>query len=203
MTVAYTKGAKRRAKKAGKGVHDLYRQFEREAVAVPPEPEEDPLKAPMQARARRLGVKPSHDVLAPYLETEAGKALHIAVKDEDERRALLQVFLDYDRAVTLFSRRCLSRHRFPAVSKMEFMPERLETSADDAPIDTRSDDERADAARKAMKEWDALLAQLHIWQSNIIKSVSYRQETLVEEGELTGAGRSFVAAIKKLHGLVK
>lgn len=202
MTIAYTKGAKRR-NKARRDVADLYREFEREAAVIPPEPEEDPLKAPMQARARRLGVKPTHDVLAPYLETEAGKALHIAVKGDDERRDLLQVFLDYDRAVTLYSRRCLSRHRFPAVSKMEFMPERLETSADDAPVDTRSDEERAEGARKAMREWDALLSRLHIWQSNIIRSVSYQQETLVRQGELTTAGRSFVAAIKRLYDLTR
>lgn len=197
MTQAYSKGQKRKNKRGR--VKDLYDEFEREAQPVR-EPEEPALLAPMQARANALGVEPTDEVLAPYLETEAGKVLFIAVKNKDERRDLFNTFNEYDRAHTLYMSRVAGIRMFPAVSKMEFMPERLEASASDV-IDLRTTEEKADAAKKRMAEWDSLFLQLHTWDANILKSVSYRQETLVDRGEITSAGRSFVAAIRRLHQL--
>lgn len=195
---SYSKAAKRANKKA---VKDLYKHWEKESAPVMADPEEDPLKAPMQARANQLGKKPTKDVLSPELETQAGKALHIGVKNKDERRALFDTFMEYDKAVNLFSARNLGRQRFPAVSKMEFMPERFETRIDDSPTDHRTDEEKADSARNAMRVWDDRLNQLHPFRARIIRSVSYQQETLVRRGDLTGAGRSFIAALKALHEL--
>lgn len=197
---SYSKAAKRANKKA---VKDLYKSWEAESAPVTPKVEEDPLKAPMQARANQLGQKPTKDVLAPNLETQAGMVLHIGVKDKDERRDLFDTFMEYDKAVNLYSARNLGRQRFPAVSKMEFMPERFETRLDDSPADGRTDEEKADSARKAMRLWDDRLNQLHPYRARIIRSVSYQQETLVKCGEITGAGRSFIAALRALHELTK
>lgn len=194
---AHTVAAKRRAKKARKSVQDLYREFERDLPPAPIKVEEDPLKAPMRARAIKVGENPSEKVLHPMLECEAGCALWVGVKSVDDRRRLFNVFLEYDLTRSLFASRVLNTTRFPAVSKMEFRPERLEASASDV-VDLRSPQEKADAAKKKMAEWDAHLDRLPIWQGRIIRSVSNRQETCVIEGELTTAGRSFIVAIKAL-----
>jgi hypothetical protein len=199
MGQAYTKGAKKRAKKAAKQVKDLYADFEREASQILcHEPQEAPQEAQKRARAIALGVDPTDEVLDAYLETEAGKALFVAVENTDERKGLVQTFQDYDKAHRLFMSRCVGQRMFPAVSKMEFMPERLEADASDV-VDLRTPEEKADSARQRMREYDEMFRQMHSWQANIIKSVSYRQETLVVEGEITAAGRSFVAAIRALH----
>lgn len=201
MGQAYSRAAKKKAKKAARGVKDLYAQFEQEAAQPGRhEPEEPPRAAAMRARAIALGVEPSEDVMDAYLETQAGMALFVGVKDKDERRDLVATFSEYDKDHRLFMSRCIGQRMFPAVSKMEFMPERLEASASD-PVDLRTVDEKADAAKKAMREWDQKLDALQSWQANIIKSVSYRQETLEVEGTLTAAGRSFIAAIRALHAV--
>lgn len=198
---SYSKAAKRANRKSVR--NDLYKQFEEDAAPVNVEVEEDPLKAPMRARSYRLGKGPEKASLDPVLETEAGNALHVGVKDAKERKALFDTFMNYDRAVSIYSIRCLNRQRFPAVSKMEFLPERLEVSANSSDIDVRTEDEKAGDAREAMNLWDARLNQLQPWRARIIRSVSYQQETLVRYGQLTGAGRSFIAAIKALHKLTE
>lgn len=192
-----SKTQRRKNKKAAQGVKALYAEFERDLPVIA-EPQEDPLKAPMQARANALGKCPTADLLLPSLETEAGKCLYVGVTDKAERGRLFQTFMDYDRALSLYSLRILGRQRFPAVSKMEFMPERLETRADDRP-DLRTEDEKADSAKKAMRLWGDRLNQLQPAWARIIRSVSYQQETLVNFGQLTTAGRSFIAAIRALH----
>lgn len=203
MTKARTKGAKLRQKAATRaqgGVGTLYAKFEREAARTPPQALDDPLEAPTQARRNRMGGKyTAKDLLDPANETEAGKALRIGVDDHDERRALFDLFMDYDKTATIYSSRVLGRTRYPAVSKMEFMPERLEASASDN-IDLRAEDERADAAKQAMARWDALLAALHPWRARIIRNAHH--ETMVRAGELTGAGRSFIAAMRALRDVV-
>lgn len=202
MGRAYSKAAKLKARKKSLR-NDLYQQWEEQALPVIQEPEEDPLKAPMRARSYRLGEEPDTANLNPALETEAGNALHIGVKDQEERKALFSTFMEYDKAVSLFSIRCLNRQRFPAVSKMEFLPERLEVSANSNDKDLRTEDQKVGDARDAMRLWDNRMNQLQPWRARIIRSVSYQQETLVRYGQLTNAGRSFVAAIKALHKLTE
>lgn len=204
MTKAKTKGAKQRQKAATRalgGLRTLYAKFEREAAArTPLQPQDDPLEAPTQARRNQMGAKFSaKELLDASNETEAGKALAIGVSDPDERRALFDRFMEYDKAITIFHTRVLGRVRYPAVSRMEFMPERLEASASDH-IDLRTEDERAEAAKKDMALWDHRLAQLHPFRARIIRNAHC--ETFVVAGELNGAGRSFIAAMRALQDIV-
>lgn len=201
MTKARTAGAKRRARAAQGGIRSLYAKFSRQAAQPLAEPPVDPLEAPAQARANRVGNLPRQELLDPSLETEAGKALWIGVprdKDgdkRDERRELFDLFMAYDKAVNIYYARILGRARFPAVSKLEYMPERLETRADDRP-DLRTDAQKIDSARRDMAHWDGLLDQMHPYRARIIRNA--HNETFVRAGELTGAGRSFVAAMRAL-----
>ena len=197
---AYTKGAKRRGKKYSKR-KDMYPQFEREEAAAPITVEEDPLKTALRARGNAVGEKPYPELRDAMLGDEAGKALWVAIGSTDERRELYNVFAEYDRALSLYHSRVLGRQRFPAVSKMEFMPERLQASASDH-VDLRTTEEKAEASRKRMAEMEEALDKLHTWNKAIIRSVAFHQETLVNQGKLTGAGRNFVAAVKQLKGVL-
>lgn len=207
MTKAKTKGAKIKAKKAAKaakaalgGVAALYAQFERDAASPPPQPLDDPLAAPTQARRNQMGEKFSDkDLLDSSNETEAGKALAVAVADKDERRDLFELFMAYDKAVSIYCIRVLGRSRFPAVSKLEFMPERLETRADDRP-DLRTEEQKIESARRDMAYWDGILVRLHPYRARIIRNA--HNERFVSTGALTGAGRSFIAAIRALRDVV-
>lgn len=199
MTKARTAGAKRRARAAQGGIRTLYAKFSRQAAQPTSEPPVDPLEAPAQARANRVGNLPRRELLDPSLETEAGKALWVGVKDATERRELFELFMAYDKAVNIYYLRILGRARFPAVSKLEYMPERLETRADDRP-DLRTEAQKIDAARRDMAHWDGLLDRLHPHRARIIRNA--HNETFVRAGELTGAGRSFIAAMRALQDVV-
>lgn len=197
----YTVAKRRKAKKAQGGKRAMQAEWEaQESRAATPRVQECPLKAPTQARANIMAQKPSPSLLDPMLESEAGRALWV-VCGKDERKKLYDLFLEYDVARMVYAGRVLNIQRFPAVSRMEYMPERLQASASDV-VDMRSPEERVDAAKKAMREWDAKLDKLMLHQSRIIRSVSNRTETCVIDGDLTTAGMSFVAAMRALRNML-
>lgn len=192
---AYSKAARRRRRKAtgGKRAMEAAQEIAERAVRVTER--DDPLSVVMQARARRICRPVTSDNLAPILGEDAGIALCLGAGDEASR--LWDVFKRYDAAMRTYSRLVLGRDRFPSVSKMEFLPERLETRADDV-IDTRSHDERIRDARNGRAAWAAMIDKLYPWQRMIIDGAARQIEVLHRDGELTSSGRSFVAAMRRL-----
>lgn len=198
MTKARTQGEKRRAKKGR--VTDLYEQWREEAV-IPVEVD-NPTETVLNARARRLNAEPDRCFLGEMFGEDAGIAIHLGAKGLDEANTLWSLFKRYDRHDETFHRLVIGKPRFPAVSKLEFMPERMETRADDV-IDTRTQDERIRDARNDKARWDGLLERLYPFQRIIIKRATRHMETLHERGALTSAGRSFVAAMRALSEVEK
>lgn len=187
-----------------KSVASLHGKFARDAERERIEAVEidKPLETVMHARARQMGRKPSESLLSPMLCDQAGQAIRIGAKDMDEARKMWDTFCTFDAVHERFCRRVLNVSRHPPVSKMEFMPERMETRADDRP-DLRTEDEKIRDARNAMSEWDSNLSKLQRWQEQIIRSVSRQCETLHVNGNLTNAGISFVSAMRQLLEVVR
>ena len=192
---AYSKAEKRKAKKAR--VQTLYEKWEADSVTT--NEADNPTETVMQARARHAGAAPSHDMLAPVWCEPAGRALAIGAPDEYAK--LFALFVAYDSAMRTYSRIVLGRSRHPAVSKLEFMQERFETRADDV-IDLRSEDERIADARESHARWVADLGKLRSWDRIIIERAALQTETMQICGQLTSAGRSFVAAMIRLAEVV-
>ena len=190
---AFSKARRRKRKKGYRKMFEVQAQGEPSSR----EPRENPTATVMQARARRLGKKPSRELLDDMLGDPCGEAIHLGIKSATEARRVWDVFKRMDAADDAFCRRIIGKRRFPAVSKMEFMPERLETSPNE-PLDVRTEDEKVAAARDAHRNWSGLFDKLHPWQRHAIESAARGRETLQKQGALTAAGRSFVAAMQRL-----
>lgn len=197
---AYSRAARRRQKKGGKRAMQQNWQ-EAEQVNMVTIEIDNPTDTVREARKRHMPRANRSTLLDPIMCEQAGQAITLAA-DGDEAAKLWEVFTAYDRAHGTYSRLVLGRSRFPSISKMEFMPERLETRADDRP-DLRTEDERVRDARNAMAAWDAHMAKLRPWERHIIAGVVRQAETLHDLGVLTVAGRSFVAAVRRLRDVVE
>lgn len=194
---AFSKAARRRAKKA-RGVEAMFDQWRGETAQMTTRCD-NPTETVMKARARRIGVKPSQDLVSnDMLGDPCGEAIHLGVKSATDARLVWDVFKRMDAADDAFCRRILGKRRFPAVSKMEFMPERLETGPNDLGPDPRTEDEKIAAAHDAHRNWSGLFDRLYPWQRHAIEAAARGRETLQKHGALTVAGRSFVAAMKRL-----
>ncbi len=198
---AYSKRAKRAAKKAKSTSRSLYDQWKEDATPIAAVEADDPLRTVTQARRRHLGKKRGDDVLAPYLGDEAGKAIFLGVSNHTEAQKLWELFKQYDAAQDAHSRLILGRSRHPACSKMEFMPERLEASASDN-IDLRSESEKITDAIAGAKRWGDHLAKLTSMQRAAIRSASRQERELQAGGKLNTRGKLFVSAMRALRKLV-
>lgn len=200
---AFSKAARRRRKKAIGGKRELFGTMEAIEEMTTNRPKDNPLDTVRKARARHLSCTASDEVLAPMLGDPCGQAISIGAENKQEAANLWQVFSDLDAADDAFHRRILGKPRFPAVSKMEFMPERLETGPNEPPIDIRTEDERIAAARDAWAHWRADLDKLYPWQRMAVTRGMRQMEAMHIRGALTAAGRSFVSGIRALHHVRK
>ena len=140
------------------------------------------------ARARHLVMQASEMMDEPMLGDEAGRAIFIGSVDEHEATRLYDTFKAIDASDDAFSRRVLNRSRFANVSKLELMPERLETRPDDR-IDIRTEDEKAADAKRAWLGWCAMFDALHP-PLHAALHMGLRQRVKLHQGQaLTLAGR--------------
>ena len=169
----------------------------REVIHQPPaEPQRDPREVVAEARRRALG---RDDVLRPMFCEPAGQAIALGTTDADEARELYAAFCRFDRADETYMRRIIGRARFQAVSKLEILPERLETRADDV-IDTRSEDQKDRDAVNTWMRWQGLLGRLSAREHSLIAGVSRHTVGPVHrDGALTPAGADFLAAMRALR----
>lgn len=193
---AYTKGAKRRNK--SKGVTALYQQFEEQAQIATVE-RDDPMETVISARARQTG-KPESEVLHPMLCFDAGRAIDAGARSKDEAVRMWDVFADMDAAHSASVYHTTGKPRSPAVSKMEFMPERFEVRHD-FPIDLRTEDERHDAAMRRWREAKHKLGFLSGREWHSIMDAFWQNTALFDHG-ITVHGQTFVAAMRVLCEVV-
>ena len=185
--------------KKKKKLHPEERRIAAEVAAMPRETAEDPRKVVIAARARFMGVDPSDDMLAAMLCEPAGRAIHLGAKDSDEAKRLWSIFTRIDGADETYHRLIIGKPRFPAVSRLEMMPERFETRADDRP-DLRTEDEKVRDTKIAWSRWQALLWRLGQYHTYTIQNaMRHSGPVMVLGGKLTTAGQAFVAALRSLR----
>lgn len=161
---------------------------------------EDPRETVKEARARAMGREATDLMLSPMFCEEAGRAIAIGAKADAQ--VLWAVFLGCDKAEHTYFARIIGRPRFPNISKLEHMPERLETRDDDNP-DTRSDDEKHRDASNTWMRWQGYLGQIPRHQRRAIQRASWHQDELHKGGRLTVHGEAFVAAVRSLADVVE
>ena len=203
----YSEAAKRRAKKlaALPGLPDVPRRAAqgkkrmKQIAAAPQEP--DAPKVVLQARARHMGHTGDLDAMRnPALSEPAGMAIY-ALHGGDTAKALWDTYTAFTAAEMNYHRRCLSASVHAKTAKIEMMPERLETRADDVP-DFRSDDEKARDAERSWMRWRGYIGHLGAIEAAPIFDVWRGRVQAMEAGQITLAGRAFVEAMVKLQKVV-
>ena len=168
-------------------------------LRTPREPVEDPRNVSIMARARIMFAIPGEAMLDEMLVEPAGQAIHLGAKDADEAKKLWALFKRIDSADDGYHWRILGRSRFPSVSRLEMMPERFETRADDRP-DLRTEDEKVRDTKIAWSRWQALLWRLGQYHAYTIQNaMRHSGPVMVLGGKLTTAGQAFVAALRSLR----
>lgn len=168
---------------------------------APRQEADKPLETVMQARARQMNRKATDAMLGSHLCEDTGRAIDIGSKNETECKALWGVFISFDKAEHNYFRQIIGRPRFPSVSKMEFMPERLETRADDRP-DLRSEDEKIRDASNGWARWQGYLGHLAAHERSAIIRAAWQMDDLHKGDTLTAAGNAFVLAMRSLREVV-
>lgn len=204
MVKAYSKAAKRRAKKDLPKLAEVPKKQPngrtRRQRGQVSEKRED--SAVLKARARHMG-QPERKAGAmnhPMLECDAGRALWNTAERED----LWTTYEACRSAYEKYMRQRTGLSIYAKTAKIEMMPERFETNADDAPADDRTDEEKHRAAMDAWGKWKGALSRLTVAQAACVYSALYGWSMLVaHSGWPTKQGEAFIEAMKALHGEVE
>lgn len=164
---------------------------------------EDASRTVLAARARMMGRDPDSvtaraEMTAQRHGEAAGVALSLAC-GEDEAATLFDAYKAFSGAYERYTRRVLQTSAHARCGKIEMQPERLTTSAEDAPPDLRSEDERHRAAVNAWAEWRARLVRISIADGSAIWTAFHGFAELHRDGKVTPPGARFVEAMRRLH----
>ncbi|WP_424967323.1 hypothetical protein [Dinoroseobacter sp. S375] len=216
MTKAYSKGAKRRARKSNKA--DLPElapvdrkqpngRLRRDTDYVA---ERDPQKTVIEARKRHSGNKDKDAMRHPAYGEPAGQALMASCKG-DEAETLWGTYKALTAAQDNYHRRILGKGLHPKTAKLEMMPDVVEARPDDQP-DLRSEDERDRDTVNAWMRWQGHLGclaahhrlSIHETRSDQVQVmgavVDAKNERIV--AVVTGQGKRFVEAMRALQVFV-
>ena len=192
--------ARRKKRATARALYDEYRS---EVVHNAPMPTLEEVREVVRAsRARHMAMQSSAAMDEPMMGEEAGRAITIGAADEHEANQLWETFKLIDASDEAFSRRVLNRSRFANVSKLELMPERMETRPDDR-IDVRTADEKAADAKRSWASWCELLGSLHM-PLHAAMHMALRQRVKLHQGrQLTRTGSLFVDAMRQVNAVYR
>lgn len=197
MTKARSKAQKRAQKR--KGIRTQYPEWQREAVRQ--EPRECATATVISARVRQTGMA-ADTVRAEMFGDICGKAIGMGAKSAEEARDLWQTFKALTGDAETYYRRRIGRPLFPNVSRIEFLPDRMETRADDRP-DLRSADEKEADARNRWTMWRGRLDRMTKAEATAIDIAMRHIVILFHMGRLTRHGLRFVEAMRTLDRIAR
>jgi hypothetical protein len=171
-------------------------------VEIDQERADDAQRTVLEARARMIGVNPDSredrdEMRAQSYGDEAGRAISLYRKGEARQR-LLDAYRGLTAAEERYHRIVLGKSIHAKTAKIEMEPERLETSADDAPPDLRSEDDRHRDAVNTWMRWKGYTQCLCAAHRNALWNASRGLVTLHKGDVLTPHGRAFVLALEAL-----
>lgn len=127
----------------------------------------------------------------------AGQAIFTILSDQ-EAADIWRVYADFTNAETRYHKVVLGKSMHAKTAKIEFLPERLETSADDEGPDLRDDDERIRSATNAWMKWQGYFGHLKAVDRSAILSVARGRAHPMKDGQITASGRVLVLALQNL-----
>lgn len=208
MGKAYTKGAKRRAKKMLAALPELAETPKREKsgrkrrrTRTSDGTDRDAADVALKARARQMASKDIAAMRDTALETGAGRAIRASCS-KDTAEKLLAVWGGYVAAWSRLAKHDLGISPDAKVARLEMLPDRFGVRPDDKP-DLRTDEQKAKDARNAWQPYRVAFAKLPQRDRVAINTARVTTVDMVELGKATPAGKRFVAALKNFAGLVE
>lgn len=158
----------------------------------------------LEARARMMGrVNPAEcreEMTTQALGEPAGRAIHLRHKGQEASR-LWGVFSGLTACEARYAKIVLGVPIHAKVAKIEFMPERMETDADDD-LDLRDEDEKHRDAVNAWMRWRGFVQHLTSANQSAIWAVVRQRSEPVNQGVLTPSGTRFLDALELLADVV-
>lgn len=199
----YSKGAKRRAKKAMPEIAATPRRKSRgrqRMAEIKADPEAQ--RTVLEARARQSGKAPKEltEMRDPALGEGAGRAIHAIHRGEAAKR-LWSVYTGFTAAEATYAKHYLGLRLHANTAKLEMMVERIETRADDKP-DFRTEEERSRDASNNWMRWRGYIMHLANPDQRVIFDVAYGRAEPMDAGQITRTGLHFVSAMEQLADVV-
>lgn len=198
---AYSKAAKRRAKKALPKLAPIEKP-QQHRVAGKFARDDDPRKTALTARQRRMGGKGSlDDANAPMLTSELGCIIASKLK-RDEAAQLWSLWQQYSMAERTYRIRYIGTTGDPQGAAIQMVPEPMQ-SDQSASVDMRSQDERDRDAVNNWMRWQGHLGCLTAHQASALRQAERGNGKLLwDEGIATNAGLYTFDALLALADVV-
>ena len=185
----------------------------RRSRALQPTADRDAPREALKARARQMGWLTGREnpadkddqrtiaramtrARAQSLEGEAGRAIHAACAEKEERDRLWEAWADFSSARLAYHRRILGAMPFPAMPRAP-TAERIESGADE-PQDDRTPEERDEDTAKRWAWWTRRLLRIDPAFRDVLRDAVAGTTPLVHDGRLTSAGVCFIAACRAI-----
>ncbi len=165
------------------------------------DPDPHPQQVALEARARQMGSDKIDDMRSQALTDAAGRALTLSC-EPDAAKELTALYGAYIASYRRYMLRCIGLSPDAKVAKIEMTPDRMETRADDRP-DLRSEDEKDRDAANSWARYHTALGRLSLADRSYIEGAGRDWVVLVDAGEVTAAGKRFVAAMERFAGFVE
>ncbi|AHD02940.1 hypothetical protein [Leisingera methylohalidivorans] len=158
--------------------------------------------AGLKVRARQMGADPNDlpAMRAQALGEAAGQAIYMRHSGAEAAK-LWDIYAGLTAAEARYAKIVLGVPIHARVAKVEFLPERLETCADDD-LDLRSEEEKHRDAVNAWMRWRGYVQNLSAHHQSAIFAVVRGRKDPVREAALTPAGKRFLDALKLLAEVV-
>lgn len=193
-----SKAARRKRKRiqgSSRSMFAAQRQYDHAASARPAE--EDVRKVVEDARRRHLAAKPDADMADAMMGCEVGRAIRLTYPKDAEADPLWRAWCAMDMAAEIYHNLVMGKSRFPATTKMECLPDRIEVRHDIRP-DLRTEEERVASAKRAWGDWCSRMGTLPPPEHAALHMALWRRVKLHDKDRLTGAGRMAVIALRKM-----
>lgn len=207
-TTAYTKGAKKRARKARKAMEDAC-----PLAPIPkrqPQPRikgrfarrgEDPRSVVLSQRENAIGIcamSGRHIVLDPILGTDMGRCIW-SITTGKEQKELSEAWAAMSASRRNYRQRIIGKTGEPQNAALPLIHEKLETDPS-LTVDLRTAEERDDAAKSSWREWARKIADLPApqmqWAIRGALDGFMGEGRLWADGQPTATGRVAVAALR-------
>lgn len=189
----------------GKRIYTMDERREARARQEIARQEQDADHVALKARCRHAGWVETELAKARLqsMEGQAGLAITIGAKDDNERSRLWDVWRGLDGAEATYFRRILGKSRHAKTAKIEMQPpEALETRPDDRP-DLRDEDQKDRDAVNGWMRWKGFLGHLATHERVSISQALQHKSGLVKDGKLSVSGVTFLAAMRELARVVE